>query len=572
MSLPSARIQGVILVLVTLAVYYSSLFAPLNPLDDRALIGVLINQQNLSLQEVFSRTTDYYYRPVLWLTFWADYYLWGAEESFMHLGNVLLHAANVLLLFLCARQLPSQVDPASQWPPFLATFLFAIHPVNTEAVNWISARSDLLAGFFVLLSAYLLHRAIRIQRPLLAWASFVPLVPACLSKETALFFLPAALFIIYCYGRCAPGGRLTLRQSLVYGTPFLGLPLLYFVIRGPILLRQDAGAGLFHKLYELSLPSLTAVLGGIGFYTKKLFWPWPLNLTIDHVPAGYAFLGILVAVGLCVALWRRGELAGLLLASFCVGLSALLVILLRPAWTPVAERYLYIPSAFFCLAMVPVGEHLACRWSSSRLLPGVLAAVFALIVWTTVERNVLWQDNILLFEDAVRKSPDFPFAKSTLASLLREAGRKEEAAVIIQNNVAPADLRNADSLDLQRAWLLYENGRHVEARALVLAKRNKDRPLYYKFQEALLAIDAVLLGEISVHSPRDLLEEYVALHRELYAVYRDPFYLYRLGYVYWRLDDLENAQECFRQSAAEAPPGAHYRASAQLLAARLVKP
>jgi tetratricopeptide (TPR) repeat protein len=210
--------------------------------------------------------------------------------------------------------------------------------------------------------------------------------------------------------------------------------------------------------------------------------------------------------------------------------------------------------------------------AAPRLLTAVLLAGMFVVAGTTVSRNFLWQDNVRLFEDAARKAPDFPFVKATLASLLMEAGRKEEAASIIRTNVAPEGLRNADFLDLQRAQLLYENGRVADARTMILAKRRKGKQLYYKFQELLLSVDGALLGAQPDLAPRELVEEYLALHHELYTVYREPFYLYRLGQFYLRLGDRESARKYFHQSAAEAPPGAHYLASARILADRLTSP
>lgn len=573
MKLTLARTQGLGLVALSLAVYYPVLASPLNPLDDRAIVDWLYNLQGFPLREIFTRATDYYYRPVLWLTYLWDFYLWGAEASFMHLENMLLHTANVLLIFNCSRIIFTDSDADRRWLSFWTALLFAIHPVNTEAVNWIAARSDLLAGFFVLLSACLLFAALSQRRPLLAWFSLLALLPGCLAKETALFFLPAALFIIYCDNKPASAAnpeRSGWREKSWYGMPYLVLPLVYLVLRGPAFLRQDAGIKLFQQFREYDLlPSLSGVLGGIGFYAKKLFWPWPLNLTIDHVPPGYLWLGLLVLSGLCCAVWRRGKVSGLLLACFCVGMSAILALLLRPAWTPVAERYLYVPSAFFCLATVPAGYRLIERLPLRRGLSMALIAGLVIATWTTISRNILWQDNIRLFEDAVSKSPDFPFAKSTLAALLLEAGRKEEGAAIIRANIAPETLRNADFLDLQRAQLLYQEGRLGEARTLILEKRRRDRQLYLSFQELLSRVDAGLFHASAGLQRESIFNELVEVYLELYRGYREPFYLYLLAQLYMKVDDREKASRYFRQAGMEASASAHYKATANKLAERL---
>lgn len=572
----SARMQSLGLMALVLAVFAPALGAPLNPLDDRAIVQWLYNLQGFPFHDIFGRTTDYYYRPVLLLTYLTDLYLWGAETSFMHLENLLLHAANTVLVFACARKSIAVWFPEHRWLPLVAALLFALHPVNTEAVNWIAARSDLLAGTFVLLATWLLLQAINQRRPLFAWFSLLPLVLGVLSKETAIFFLPAALALVFCATRICPEqklGGLDRKDYLFLLSPYLFIPMLYLGVRGPGLLSHDSGMGLLRGFIVLDgLSSLQAALAGLGFYARKLLWPWPLNFAIDRVPEDYFWCGLLVVATLIWAVWRRGPVAGMLLACAFFVASALLALLLRPAWTPVAERYLYIPSAFFAMAVVPPGARLYTRFLRKRGGGVMLVLGLALITATTVSRNFIWQDNIRLFEDAVGKSPDFPFAKATLADLLREAGREAEGVALIQTNTAPANLRNADYLDLQRAKLLLEQGQPVAARDMILAKRRRDGQLYYKFQELLVKVDSVLLNDHQANNWPEILGELTSLYNELYAVSRDPFYLYRLGRLYLQIGDRVNAAYCLRQAAVEAPTGAHYKEAAQNLANRLNSP
>lgn len=579
MKTPRVGVQALGLAALVLTIFYPALQAPLNPMDDRALVQWLYNVEGSSAWSILTHTTGTFYRPVLLGTFLLDMKLWGAETSFMHLENVLLHVSNALLLFVCARSVCSRLFPQAGWLPFLAALLFAIHPLNTEAVNWISGRSDLLASFFVLLAALLLLRGLATNRPLYAYLSILPLVPGFFSKETAVFFIPAALVIIIAVdygpaGFAGPGLIERLKVRLPFLVPYLALPILYLAVRGG--LSRDAWASLVQQVVagqqlDLAASPLTAITG-FGFYIKKLVFPWPLNFTIFEVPGHYLWVGLLGFVLLMYCAWRRDIIGGLFLASASIGISAILVLLLRPAWTPVAERYLYLPSTFFSLAAVLAGFRLFSRFQRPMVAPLVLTIFFTTTAYATFERNLVWQDNVRLFEDAVSKSPDFPFARSVLADLLREAGREAEAKAMTQTNTAPKGLRNADFLDLKRAELLLQESRYEEARVLILEKRRKTGQLYYTFQKALVKVDHHLVQSRTGRERQEIVDELIAVYQELIQVTQDPFYHYRLGQFHLEESDRTSAVRHFRQAAQQAPEGVFYKQAAVKLAERLSMP
>ncbi|WP_027714745.1 hypothetical protein [Desulfuromonas sp. TF] len=579
MKAPRTGIQALGLAALVIVIFYPVISAPLNPVDDRAIVQWLHDTEGSGAWKILTHATDYFYRPVLLATYLLDMKLWGAETSFLHLENILLHAANTLLLFACARIVVNRFFDEAIWPPFLAALLFSIHPVNTEAVNWIAARSDLLAGFFVLIAAMLLLYGLATIRPLYAYLSVLPLAPGFFSKETAVFFVPAALAIILLFEEprpASPRPKLIerVKERLPFLFPFLILPLFYIAVRGG--LARDAGAGLVRQFIgerELGLTTvLQTIFTGFGFYFKKLLIPWPLNFTIFEVPGYYFWVGLAVFLLLVYCVFKWNIIGGLFLASACVGTSAIVVMLLSPAWTPAAERYLYLPSAFFCLALVIVGHRLVLRFSFPRAVPLVLTIFFAATASATVHRNLVWQDNVHLFEDSVRKSPNFPFARSVLASLLMESRREAEGVAIIRSNTAPEGLRNADFLDLKRAELLLHERKYEEARALIMDKRQRKGQLYYNFQKLLITVDRQLLESRTGRERQEIVEEIILLLRELIQVTRDPHYYYQLGRLHLQESDKANAALNFRLAAEQAPEGSSYKDAAAKLAARLSVP
>ena len=315
--------------------------------------------------------------------------------------------------------------------------------------------------------------------------------------------------------------------------------------------------------------SLVLLISGIGFYGKKLFWPWPLNFTIAQLPDYSFLLGLTFLLLLVYCLWRPTFISGLYLAVFSIGMSALLALMLRPAWTPVAERYLYVPAAFFSLALVFTCATRASSMFRHWTVNIIILAVCIVTTFSTVQRNFLWQDNLSFFEDAVTKSPDFPFVRTVYADLLIQAGYVEEGAAIIRESSVPEGLRNSDFLDLKRAELLYDEGNYVQAREHIIKTRKKESQLYYLFQGLLADVDTQLLEMVSEDERSLLLDEAVNVLLELRKINHEPFYYYRVAKLYLSYGDKTKAAEFFHLAAEQSPEGTHYKVAAAKLAEKL---
>lgn len=187
--------QIILLILVVLAVYYPALSAGINSIDDAHTITRIQNQDGFRFFDLFRPGSSFYYRPLLLLSLYADKFFWGFSPSFMHLENILLHAANAVLTYFIARKVFVRVFGPVQLLPLVCALLFALHPINTESVNWISGRTDLLATFFVLISCRILIWMVEDRRP------FIGLLAAlffwrgsCPRKSPCFFFRQGAFW------------------------------------------------------------------------------------------------------------------------------------------------------------------------------------------------------------------------------------------------------------------------------------------------------------------------------------------------------------------------------------------
>lgn len=565
-----------LLVFAVLGVYYPAIFSPLNSVDDPGMYSYLLNSDGFSLRTLFfPGGSGEYYRPLLVVSYMMDKYVWGLQESFMHLENIIFHLCNTLLLFAVARQACLLRGIKGPLTPLIAAVFFALHPINTEAVNWIAGRTDLLACFFVLLSVWLMLRLPS------SWIgtclAALSLLMACLAKETAIFFLPAALILPFFMPKDETGKTpvllYTLRRNAPHFILFTSAGFGYFAFRVLAFTRGDSGVSrvLTHVVGDQSsgfLDTIRLVLKAAGFYVKKLFLPFPLNFAIIHVSDLYLYLGVVLFFVVLWLLTRRTLSGYFFIAAVSVGSSALIIPLLRLTWTPLAERYLYIPSAFFIVGM---GLVLHGQYKSERrgkILTVCVCFLLLIATYGTVCRTLLWQDNLALFQDTLKKSPRFMPAKNEIAIALYARGRDQEAGSVIKSIEMPENLVNFQLGLMSKAALLARQGNIKGARD-VLNEALKTPGKY----EARIIEQIVKMNESEVligRSPKNTFySDNVQLLSRLYQITDDPFVLYRLGQTHLFAGDRAKARNSFEQVVAKAPEKVYYRQAAEKLLVKL---
>ena len=139
------------------------------------------------------------FRPLGFASFAVEWKITGGKPTLFHADNLLLHVVVTLLFYLVLQKLLESV-PHGTKIAFAAALLFAVHPIHTEAVAWITGRSELFAAAFVL-AAWLLHLE---DWPLFSLLCFAL---ALLSKESAVELLPLALLGDYLRGKFKPAIR-----------------------------------------------------------------------------------------------------------------------------------------------------------------------------------------------------------------------------------------------------------------------------------------------------------------------------------------------------------------------------
>jgi tetratricopeptide (TPR) repeat protein len=342
-----------------------------------------------------------YYRPLMLLSLAVDRSLWDLSAAGHHMHSVAWHLAASGFLLALLRKL---VPPI---PAVLGTAVFALHPVQSEAVAWVSSRNDPMVATFVLASVLvLLPRRCSVSRLFLGG---VLVLAATLSKESGVL-APVLLLLLDLARWRRPGGMGR------YGAAALGIAVWFA-------LRQAAGV----HLSQLPEPAGVALLWErghqvVGTYGRLLVFPWPLSTgrTLEHlndspwqIAAG--LFSLLALAGFQVGRGKWLGLGGLLFALLAVAPSMVAL----AGKGQLGERYLYLPMVGLALGIA------AALPATGRAL--WVAAPIGLC-WGFVLQHRLpeWQNALGLWEAAARDTPN-GYAFTGYGHELRRAGDSEQA-------------------------------------------------------------------------------------------------------------------------------------------------
>lgn len=543
---------------VIVAVYYPVMTDGIHTMDDPGIISLYSTSPPLS--QVLIPGQGYYYRPLVELSFWLDNLLWGMQPSVMHLENVLLHVANAMLVFLLARRICGRYQGTHPLLPLFAALLFALHPLNVEAVGWIAGRTDPLLSLFALCACAFWLKWLDEQGWVPLSLAVLFLAGAVLTKEVGLALIPVAL--VFAFSRSA-APLAVLRRNLVNAaavTSLIGLLLMLLVLflRGSSL----AVSRLLAPGEGVAPDTALKVLAALGFYCKKMFLPLPLNFAITEIPAPYAFLGAGTVLLSLLALWKRREPAALFIAAAIMVLPALVLVLRQISWTPVAERYLYLPTAFLSLGICNV---LALQRQSVLVKVAPFLVLLLLVAaLASRQRNVLWQDKLLFFQDAVAKSPGFSALYNELGTLQLRDGRVAEAAQAF----ATAERLN------KRPSTAYVIKGNIMATIIAKGDFSGARSYFFKlfpdkreapplFLEMLQEADGKRLTSMSGAERDALARDMIGTMGLLHERSGEFFWLYQSGKLAVTLKSYPEASAFFRRVYRDAPPDAHYRLATQ---------
>jgi Flp pilus assembly protein TadD len=362
------------------------------------------------------------WHPLTWISHMADVSLFGMDPSGQRFVNLVLHAANTLLLFAVLR-----AATGALWRSLLVAALFGLHPLRVESVVWVAERKDLLSTLLALAAAKAHVGYVR-RGGARRYAAVTGLFAAALAAKPMPVTLPFVLLLLdgWPLGRLTPQGW---RRALAEKIPLLALSAASSIVT--VLAQVSAGA---YSYYPLGSRLSTAVVG-YARYLMKAVAPLDLAVFYPHAEGTLpwwqtgAALAALGAATALVVLGRRRR-PWLAVGWLWFGGTLVPVIgLVQVGQQAIADRYTYLPlvGVFLCAAWA-AGEA-AERWPRLRFAVCTAAAVAVLaLAAATVRQERFWRDPTALFTHAIDAVPGNWLAHYNLGERAHREGRIAEAA------------------------------------------------------------------------------------------------------------------------------------------------
>jgi hypothetical protein len=428
------------------------------------------------------------YRPVTIVAYALERAVGAGSPFPFHLANVVLYVGAALAVLLLARELL----PAGA--ALLASVLWAVHPVHSEAVANVVGQSEMLAGIPLLLAVVLYVRDRRLgalrRRTIVSITALMAFALLCKEHGIVLPGLLVAAELAF-RGRGFVSDRTSDRTLAGLALAIVLLVVAYFVVRFAVL-NGVLGDAPHPALEGLSRGQRTWVMLALVPDIARLLL-WPARLYADYSPQAVPFLTspaaghlggaavLLLYVVAVAAAWRRDRSGVALFALLWLPVTfALVSNVVFASGVLIAERTLFLPS--LTVAML-------AGWGAARVTPLVAvratpiirvalgAGVAGLFVVATVhsaERQKVWEDNATLFATTVVDAPDNFRAHHALGELFGGAGAWDRAEHHLR--IADSLFPRYDLLELSLARVLHFDDRCPDALPLYdsVLMRRKD--------------------------------------------------------------------------------------------------
>lgn len=395
-----------------------------------------------------------YYRPLITTINVISYMLFGLKPFFFHLQNVLIHIINMTLCYIMLKktlQLPSLTS-------LLGAMIFAVHPVNTEAVAFISGRTDLLATLFFLLA--IININYQLRNPLLLIVPFVFYTLGLLAKENVVMLGVVVILINYYLSKAQNvvvfwknQRRIIVSLLFVWGL----ITLIYLIVRfafvkgisnsvypgGTFIATLLTMCKVFwHYVYLIILP--VQQLASYQNYFAVVSSPESYTV-VQIVRTVLAVAGVGAFITIAILLFIRNNKYFLPIWWFIITLFPVLNILPFGVWA--AERFLYLPSIAMAILTGFLITEFECKNKkmTGLIIVSMVIGCYSLLAF---QRNFVWRSQESLWADVLQKNPRNDVALRNMADIKMAQEKYEEAydyaerALKINNpNLRPLSLR-----------------------------------------------------------------------------------------------------------------------------------
>ena len=597
-----ARYKHFLIIVVAVVIVYLNVFRNDFVWDDKFF--VLEREEIKDLRNVpsfFTQDVEGLYRPVRTVFYALSYALWKDNPIGYHVNSILIHSIVSILVYLIMLKVSGKVKLS-----FLTGLLFALHPVHTEAVAFITANFDLLGivfyllgflfylekgkyyavsvlffllgifanEFVVTLPLVLVCYDLVCQKPSIKdeWhEGLTPLIPSHLSRwflsmirnitpsKTGLWtsstgYKTSGIFLTYKNMR---------KDKLKLYAPYFIITALFLFIRfkliGVFARVEGYQANYFGKLF--TMPQV------ITKYIQILFAPF--NLSVDH-SVGIASLWeiilfsviVVLVVYFAFVLRKKSKLASF--GVFWFFITLLPVMNIVPIQRMMAEVYLYLPSVGFCMFLAWLIRKIKSAKVWYILILIVVLGSYSIV---SINRNTIWKDELSLWSNAVKTNPSSSKAHSNLALELDKRGFFGEAIEEYKESIRLNPNRAKTYFNLGVVYgkigevdeavdvystsleLNTDNAEAYNNRGILYAKQNLSELAINDFKNALSLDSEFAQAYVNLGNVYNGIKDYDdAIKAYLAAVNINPNIAevyYNLGVVYSKIGRDEDAKRAF---------------------------
>jgi tetratricopeptide (TPR) repeat protein len=367
-----------------------------------------------------------FYRPVLAFCWFLVFQVFGKSAIAYHGLNILIHVVNTCLVFRLGKKIGLREGVA-----FLATLLWAVHPLNVEAVTYISGLGDVLYTMFCLLGIVVLMGGLSLPR--MAGTCLIYII-ALGCKESAVVFPALALASLYLVGP----ERLSL-PAIVRTWPLwilcgLYLGLLFYIVHSTGFMIRGHNDPEWMAIYGGNLPNrIYTALSTVPVYFGLMLWPVDLHLNriypfFESIAQWPVLLGAgMVLLAFAQVLWGRGKRGvGISwgLAWFAIAYSPNAGVVF-PTDALIFEHWMYMPMAGLILSLATCLPEMPRRVNS--VLAGLALLAAATLSWRSHDQNRIWQNTGTLIESALPYSDHNEMARNSLGVYYTSQGEFDKA-------------------------------------------------------------------------------------------------------------------------------------------------
>jgi len=458
-----------------------------------------------------------FYRPLQTLSYALIYKIFKLNPSGYHLLNIILHCACAILIFLLLKEIYGERIS------FLVSLLWGIHPVNSEAITYISGTADPLFLFFGLLGIYLYKKNFKIL-------SFICFILSLLSKETSVLILP--LFFLYIYTTD------NLKKEKIPDYIIItSIFLIYLFMRKTVLNFGKA------KVDEIFLYRFFTSFKAFLVYISILIFPFILSME-RHIPYIKTYKdidfisGFIYFLLFLYFLWlKRKEkkvlFAGsLFLINFIFHSNTII-----PLNGNLREHWMYIGSIGFFIYFVMLIEKI----KKEKLKIALTILIFSLYGTRTILRNYDWKDPFKFYEKSLKYFPDSEKLIYNYAVELFKKGDYQKALQTFKKLEKNVSDEKRLMTGLAKCYFMLEN--YDEAEKYYINSIRLDPNNY----DSLTNLALLYERKGDIEKSLKLLEVSFKIN---------PYYsstLYLLGKIYLDKKEYEKAEEIFKKAIEVEP-------------------